>query len=127
MFDGIDTREEEEFRFLSISNSKPEREIRKPKFKIEYRVFTSKYHFPFRKGYKQHFTRKTFSILAISSRKPPTYKKRRIKTRLSVINFIKKVDQCHLRMESFTIEFFYCICTTISIQNSQLFYFNRSN
>ena len=38
--------------FLSILYSKPLREFRKPKFKVEDRVRISKYDLPFRKGYK---------------------------------------------------------------------------
>ena len=58
---------------LSILYSKPLREFRKPKFKIGDRVRISKYDLPFRKGYKPQFTQKVFEIVAISSRKPPTY------------------------------------------------------
>ena len=59
--------------FLSILYSKPLREFRKPKFKIGDRVRISKYDLPFRKGYKPQFTQEVFEIVAISSRKPPTY------------------------------------------------------
>ena len=59
--------------FLSILYSKPLREFRKPKFKVGYRVRISKYDSPFRKGYKPQFTKKVFEIVAISSKKPPTY------------------------------------------------------
>ena len=59
--------------FLSILYSKPLREFRKPQFKIGDRVRISKYDLPFRKGYKPQFTREVFEIVAISSRKPPTY------------------------------------------------------
>ena len=62
--------------FLSILYSKPLREIRKPKFKIGDRVRISKYDLPFRKGYKSQFTQEIFEIVAISSRKPPTYTKK---------------------------------------------------
>ena len=60
--------------FLSILYSKPLREFRKPKFKVGDRVRISKYDLPFRKGYKPQFTKKVFEIVAISSKKPPTYK-----------------------------------------------------
>ena len=33
----------------------------------------SKYGLPFRKGYKPQFTREVFEIVAIATRKPPTY------------------------------------------------------
>ena len=59
--------------FLSILHSEPLREFRKPKFEIGDRVGISKYDLPFRKGYKPQFTKEDFEIVAISSRKPPTY------------------------------------------------------
>ena len=58
--------------FLSILYSKPQREIRKPKFKIGDRVHISKYDLPFRTGYRPQFTKKVFEIVAFSSRKPPS-------------------------------------------------------
>ena len=33
----------------------------------------SKYELPFRKGYKPQFTGEVFEIVAIATRKPPTY------------------------------------------------------
>ena len=33
----------------------------------------SNYDLPFRKGYKPQFTREVFEIVAIATRKPPTY------------------------------------------------------
>ena len=59
--------------FLSILYSKPPRELRKPKFSIRDRARISKYDSPFRKGYKPHFAQEVFELVAISSRKPPTY------------------------------------------------------
>ena len=59
--------------FLSILYSKQLREFRKTQFKIGDRVRISKYDLPLRKGYKPQFTQKVFEIIAISSRKPPTY------------------------------------------------------
>ena len=59
--------------FLSILYSKPLRELRKPKFKVGDRVRISKYDLPFRKGYKPQFTKEGFEIVALSSKKPPTY------------------------------------------------------
>ena len=59
--------------FLSILYSKPPREFRKPRFKFGDRVRISKYDLPFRKGYKPQFTKEVYEIVAISSKKPPTY------------------------------------------------------
>ena len=73
MLDGLDTKECKEFRHLSILYSRPLREIRKPMFKIGDKVRISKHELPFRKGYKLHFTQGVCKIVAISSRKPPTY------------------------------------------------------
>ena len=59
--------------FISILYSKPLRDFKKPIFKIGDRVRISKYDLPFRKGYKPQFTREVFEIVAIATRKPPTY------------------------------------------------------
>ena len=59
--------------FLSILYSKPLRELRKPKFESGDRVRISKYDLPLSKGYNPQFTQEVFEIVAISSRKPPTY------------------------------------------------------
>ena len=59
--------------FMSILYSKPLRDFKKPVFKIGDRVRISKYNLPFRKGYKPPFTREVFEIVAIATRKPPTY------------------------------------------------------
>ena len=59
--------------FMSILYSELLREFKKPTFKIGDRVRTSKYDLTFRKGYKPHFTREVFEIVAIATRKPPTY------------------------------------------------------
>ena len=58
---------------MSILYSKPLREYKKPVLKTGDRVRISKYDFPFRKGYKPQFTREVFEIVAIATRKPPTY------------------------------------------------------
>ena len=58
---------------LSILHSKPLREFRKPIFKFGDGVRNSKYDLPFRKGYKPQFIQEVFEIVAISSKKPPTY------------------------------------------------------
>ena len=62
--------------FLSILYSKPLREFRKPKPKVGDRVRISKYDLPFRKSYKPQFTKEVFEIVAISSKKLPTYTKK---------------------------------------------------
>ena len=59
--------------FMSILYSKLLREYKKPVFKTGDRVRISKYDLPFRKGYKPKFTREVFEIVAIATRKPPTY------------------------------------------------------
>ena len=58
---------------MSILYSKPLREFKKPTFRIGDRVRISKYDLPFCKGYKPQFTRKVFEIVAVATRKPPTY------------------------------------------------------
>ena len=59
--------------FMSILYSKPIREFKKPAFKIGDRVQISKYDLIFRRGYKLQFTREVFEIVAIATKKPPTY------------------------------------------------------
>ena len=59
--------------FVSILYSKLLRDFKKPTFKVGTRVRVSKYDLPFRKGYKPQFTREVFEIVAIATRKPPTY------------------------------------------------------
>ena len=59
--------------FMSILYSKPLRDFKKPTFKIGHRVRISKYDLPFHKGYKPQFTREVSEIVAIATRKPPTY------------------------------------------------------
>ena len=59
--------------FMSILCSKPLREFKKPTFKIGDRVRISKYDLLFRKGYKPQFTREVFEIVAIATKKRPTY------------------------------------------------------
>ena len=59
--------------FTSILYSKPLPKFKKPAFKIGDRVQISKHDLPFRKGYKPQFTREVFEIVAIATRKPPTY------------------------------------------------------
>ena len=59
--------------FMSILYSKPLREYKKPKLGNGDRVRVSKYGLPFRKGYKPQFTQKIFEIVAIATKKHPTY------------------------------------------------------
>ena len=59
--------------FMSILYSKPLLEFKKPTFEVGDRVRISKYDLPFRKGYKPQITREVFEIVAIATRKPPTY------------------------------------------------------
>ena len=47
--------------------------LENPKFKLGDRVPISKYDLPFSKGYKLQFTQEVFELVAIFSRKPPTY------------------------------------------------------
>ena len=58
---------------MSNLYSKPLREFKKPTFKIGDRVRISKYDLPFGKCYKPQFAREVFEIVAIATRKPPTY------------------------------------------------------
>ena len=59
--------------FMSILYSKPLREYKKTTFKTGDRVRISKYDLPFRKSYKPQCTSEVFKIVAIATRKPPTY------------------------------------------------------
>ena len=59
---------------MCILYSKLLREYRKPAFENGDRVRISKYDLPFRKGYNPQITRELFEIVAIATRKPPTYK-----------------------------------------------------
>ena len=59
--------------FLSVLYSKLIRDFNKPKFQVGYRVRISKQDLPFRKGYKPQFTNEIFKIVALATRKPPTY------------------------------------------------------
>ena len=59
--------------FMSIPYSKPLRAFKKPTFTIGDRVRSSRYDLLFRKAYKLQFTREVFEIVAIATRKLPTY------------------------------------------------------
>ena len=58
---------------LSILYSRPLQGYKKPTFKIGNRVRISKHSLPSHKGYQPQFTREVFEIVAIATRKPPTY------------------------------------------------------
>ena len=58
---------------MSVLYGQPLREFKKPKFTTGDKVRISKIDLPFRKGYKPQFTDEVFQIVAIASRKPPTY------------------------------------------------------
>ena len=59
--------------FLSILYSKPLRDFEKTKFKIGNKARIPKYDLPFRRGYNPPYSQKVSDIVAVSSRKPPTY------------------------------------------------------
>ena len=59
--------------FMSILYSKPLRGYEKPRFGIGDRVRISKYALLFRKGCKPQFTQEIFEIVAIATKKLPTY------------------------------------------------------
>ena len=59
--------------FKSILYSKPLREYKKSTFEIGDRVRFSTYGLPCCKGYKPQFPREVFEIVAIATKKPPTY------------------------------------------------------
>ena len=59
--------------FMSILYSKLLQELKKPTFKTVERVQISKYDLSFCKGYKPQYTRHFFEIVAIATRKPPTF------------------------------------------------------
>ena len=59
--------------FMSLLYNKLLRDYETPEFAIGDRVRISKYNLPFRKGYKSHFTQEVFEIVAIATKKSPTY------------------------------------------------------
>ena len=59
--------------FMSIFYSKPVREYKKPNFGIRDRVCISRYDLLFGKGYKPQNTQENFEIIAIATKKLPTY------------------------------------------------------
>ena len=108
---------------LSILYNKPLKEFKKPKFKIGDRVRISKHDLPFRKGYKPQFTQKVFEIVAVFPENLQHTQKRMNKVTLTAVNFIRKRGS-----KSFNNGIVYnrvgfkCICTTVSGQNTELFY-----
>ena len=58
---------------MSILYGKPLQENKNTTLKTGDSVRISKYDLPFRKGYKPQFKRDVFEIVAIATRKPPTY------------------------------------------------------
>ena len=91
LFDRLHSKDFQEVDFLFVLYSKPQREFRKPKFKIGDIVRISKYDLPFRKGYKQQFTRGVFEIVAISPGKPRQHTQWRMnRMTFHVANFIRK-------------------------------------
>ena len=59
--------------FMSILYGQPIREFTPPNFALGDEVRFSKIDLPFRKVYKPQFTQEIFEIVALASRKPPTY------------------------------------------------------
>ena len=59
--------------FKSILYGQPIREFSSPKLAIGDKFRISKIDLPFRKCYKPLFTEEIFEIVALASRKPPTY------------------------------------------------------
>ena len=58
---------------MSLLYRKHLREYKEPTFKNGHTVRISKYDLSFRKGYKPQFKSEFFEIIAIATRKPPTY------------------------------------------------------
>ena len=91
--------------FLSILYSKPLGEFRKPQFKIGNRVRISKNDLPFRKGHRPQFIKEVYEIVAISSRKLPTYTIKDEQDEIIRGKFYqKKLVKVFFTMKSFTIE-----------------------
>ena len=59
--------------FMCVLYSKSLREFKKPTFRNGDRVQISKFDLHFCKSYKPQFTREVFEIVAMATRKPPTY------------------------------------------------------
>ena len=76
--------------FMSILYNKPLKDYKKPKFSVGDKVRISKLDLPFRKGYKPQFTSEVFQVVAIASKKPPTYTIKDEQDELYVVNFTRK-------------------------------------
>ena len=59
--------------FMSILHTKPFREYKKPTFKNGDRVRIPKYELPFRQRYTPQFRRQILEIVAVATKKAPTY------------------------------------------------------
>ena len=75
---------------MSILYSKTLREYKKPVFKTGDRARFSKYDLPFREGYKPQLTREVFEIVAIATKKPPTYTNKDEQDKIIQGNFYQK-------------------------------------
>ena len=76
--------------FMSVLYNKSLQEYKKPVFKTGNRVRISRYDLPFCKGDKPQFTREVFEIVAIETRKPPTYTIRDEQGEIIQSNFVRK-------------------------------------
>ena len=109
--------------FLSILYSKPLREFRKPMFKVGDRVCISKYDLPFRKSYKPQFTKEVFEIVAISSKKPPTYTiKDEQDDTIRGKFYQKELTKSFNKGIVYNRVGYKCICATFFRQYTELFY-----
>ena len=109
--------------FLSILYRKPLRKIGKPKFKVGDRVRISKYDLPFRKGHEPQFTKEVFEIVAISSKKPPTYTIKDEEDEIIRGKFYQKsLSKSINNGIVYNGAGFKCICATNSSQYTELFY-----
>ena len=64
-------KHEPHLRSLAVEQSS--KFVKKPKFNLRDKVRIAKQNLPFKKGYKQSFTDEIFTIIKISTFKPPTY------------------------------------------------------
>ena len=88
---------------MSLVHRKLLREYKNPEFEIGDELGISKYDLPFRKGYKSQFTQVFFEIVAIATRKPPTYTVKNDQDEIrGGIFSSQRIDRNHLIMESLT-------------------------
>ena len=91
--------------FWSILCNKPQREFRKPKFKIGERVRISKLDSSLRKGSKPHFTQELFEIVAAFFKETSNLCKKHEQDEVVLGKFSRKgIDGSQITMESFTVE-----------------------